>query len=64
MEIKLVMAQLTNNKELVGNSLFISGQMDPYCVITYNGQKKTSSVVKAAGLEPRWKEGFIFKLSS
>jgi hypothetical protein len=38
--------------------------MNPYCVLTYNGQKKQSTVIKGGGLEPRWKESFVFNLTS
>lgn len=38
--------------------------MDPYCVLTYNGEKKQSTVIKGGGTEPRWKESFMFTLTS
>ena len=37
--------------------------MDPYCIITYNNQKKQSTIIKGGGLEPRWKESFVFSLT-
>jgi Ca2+-dependent lipid-binding protein len=38
--------------------------MDPYCIITYNGVEKQSKVIKGAGLNPNWKESFMFNLTS
>lgn len=37
--------------------------MDPYCIIKYNKQKKNSTVIKNGGIEPRWKESFVFYLT-
>ncbi|XP_020252538.1 elicitor-responsive protein 1 isoform X2 [Asparagus officinalis] len=53
LEVKLVDAKGLLNTEAIG-------KMDPYVVIQYRNQEKTSSVARGQGTNPTWNETFKF----